>query len=110
MLLSKLSNLLITNGNEMAFSEWVMVLLGKVQSSFSQNVTKETIGHSLFLLDLLVFCIVTNTGCAAFVNDDLSMKNQVKWRNHFPEALWLLSKRLNWAPHIPRVIKSIFTR
>lgn len=104
LLLSKLLDLLVTDRDESALSEWLMYFLGKVQSNFNQGSNMEnTVVHSLFSLDLFIFCIVVTAGCAIFVDAELNMKNRIQWLEQFPDALWLLSKRSTWTGHMPRV-------
>lgn len=94
--------------DDCASSEWIMFFLGKVQSNLKQDL-KDNIYHRLFSLNLFVFCVVVVSGCATFVNGELTLSNRLLWLNKFPEALWLLSKRSTWSSHMPRVIfKKIF--
>lgn len=103
LLLSKLLDLLVTDRDESALSEWIMYFLGKVQSNFNQGSNMENIANSLFSLDLFIFCIIVTAGCAIFVDAELNMKNRIQWLEQFPDALWLLSKRSTWTGHMPRV-------
>lgn len=80
-----------------------MFFLGMVQSNLTQNITKDHNSHGLFSLDLFMFCMVVSTGCATFINDELSVKNRMRWLNKFPEALWIISKRPTLTGHMPRV-------
>lgn len=77
-----------------------MYFLGIVQSILNQG---RSVSTSVFSLDVLIFCIVLATGCATFVDNTMSMENRLQWIDKFPEALWLLSERSNWAEHMPRV-------
>lgn len=90
--------------NGTCLCEWVMYLLGKVQSNLNQDATKENVVRSLYSLDLYMFCIVVLGGGSIFINDDLNMHNRLLWLKKFPESLWLLSKRPIWATHMPRVM------
>ncbi|XP_055302054.1 focadhesin [Sitodiplosis mosellana] len=107
-LLMTISDLLMEWQNERFTSEWIMYFLGKVQSNLNQDSTKETMVHSLFSLDLYMFCIVMVSGCATFVNDELSMNNRMRWLKKFPEALWLLSKLSSWDNHMPRIFEFLY--
>lgn len=102
-LLIKMSKLLMECRDDNTSSEWIMYFLGKVQSNLHQDL-KENIHQRLFSLNLYMFCIVVVSGCAVFVNNELSMSNRLQWLNKFPEALWLLRKRSSWTSHMPRVI------
>lgn len=79
-----------------------MYYLAKVQSNIHNDST-----HSLFSLDLFMFCIVVVSGCVSFITNGMSMSNRIEWLNKFPEALWMLSKRSSWDAHMPRVIQQI---
>lgn len=103
LLLASLSNLLINCRDECDLCEWMMDFLGIVQSNFRQEPTKNNIDHSEFSLQVFIYCIVTVTGCAAFVDDEISLQNQTRYLNKLPEALWQLSKRPIWTYHMPRV-------
>lgn len=103
LLLAKLSNLLINRCDEMDLCEWIMDFLGIVQSNFRQESTNSNIARSEFSLEVFIYCIVTFTGCATFVDDEINLKNRTRYLNKFPEALWQLSKRSNWTYHMPRV-------
>lgn len=104
LILSKLLNVLTRDANDDAiFREWIMYFLGIVLSNFNQEPSKSTIKDSAFALDVLIFCIVVSTGCAVFIDNEISMKNRIQWIDKFPEALWLLSERSHWSDHMPRV-------
>lgn len=100
-LLAKLLNLLLTWNNENTLIEWIMYFLGMVLSYLNQS--QDHLSHDIFVLELFMFSIVVATGCAAFVDENLGIRNKICWLNRFPEALWLLSKRQNWTFHMPRV-------
>lgn len=108
MVLSKLLNLL-THGtdDDRIFREWIMFFLGIVQSNFNQGQSMSTKKDSIFSLDVFIFCIVVSTGCVAFIDDEIGMKNRIQWIEKFPEALWLLSERSHWTDQMPRVSLSL---
>lgn len=89
--------------DDAVFREWIMYFLGIVQSNFNQGQSKSTTKDSAISLDIFIFCIVSFTGCAAFIDNEMNMKNRSQWIDKFPEALWLLSERSHWADHMPRV-------
>lgn len=111
LVLLKLLNLLTCGSNDDGvFREWIMYFLGIVQANFNQGQSISTTKDSVFALDVFVFCIVVSTGCGAFVDNEMSMKNRIQWIDTFPEALWLLSERPHWTDHMPRVcfIQSVY--
>lgn len=108
LLLKTMLNLLMKWCNDSALSEWLMHFLGKVQSKFNQEYTKDSLAHSLFSLDVFIFSLVVVTGCATFIDDELSLKNRLSWLNKLPEALWLISKEPRWCDHMPRVRHLVF--
>lgn len=105
ILLLKISELLLMDKDDTKLCEWLAFFLGKVQANFTADAKNENLEHSLFCLDLFIYCLVFTSGCSIFLSGEHSLENRAKWLNKLPDALWMLTKRKYWNEHMPRVCK-----
>lgn len=99
----KITELLLKDKDNTKLCEWLAFFLGKVQANFTSDAKNKKLEHSLFCLDLLIFCLVLTSGCSIFLNGEYGLENRQQWLNKLPEALWLLTKQKCWTEHMPRV-------
>lgn len=81
--------------------DWLMYLLGKIQSVLTTEDTFGKMSKAPFLLDIFFLSIVVSSGLSIFSNSAPPLRAHTI--ELFPEALEAISKRKHWSDNIVRV-------